>query len=682
MWTRRSASRCGWSFPSCSRPSAPPCCAWRRTPGKRWPWATASACWWTGASRRSTRPPGCTAIRKAARWRACLATRRSTCSRSRRSAAPAGRCRCRSAARRWCCPTPAPGCRGAPACSACALKTCCFPPKRSGARCLWPGRRRCRSTCAPWRCSRPAMAPNCWPAGPKTRCWPRGASAWAALPRWCRAAACSSTAPAAPASEPGVAMASLSLQDVSKIYTRKGRADNWAVKSVSMAIDDGEIIALLGSSGCGKTSTLRMIAGFESVSQGSIRIGDKTVNALAPAERNVAMAFEGYALYPPLTVYDNIAFGLLRGKVARDEVRRRVRHVAELLEIADILERYPPMLSGGQQQRVSLARALVRPADRLEPPNTPGPSPPMLPGAQKQRVSLARALVRPAALYLLDEPMSQLEPQLRSLLRGRIKDYLIAHRMTSVFVTHDQTEAVALADRIAVMSDGVLQQFASPEALKERPANLFVAGFIGEPAMNLLPAVVAHRAGRLEGLLRRPQTHAPPKARRARPPTWCAPGLSGGRAMTLLPAVVAHRAGRLEVLLGGRQGHAALRVGFGPAARIAAAAGLQDGQAVQLGVRPHKVRLDTQPPGGDRPAAGGNAQPAGDNIVQGPLAFNQWQGDQSHIGVELGGHTLLVVTDGALDLAPHSRVTLELPLAALHLFDSHTQRAVLHGADL
>ncbi|MCW5236697.1 ABC transporter ATP-binding protein [Verminephrobacter eiseniae] len=395
-------------------------------------------------------------------------------------------------------------------------------------------------------------------------------------------------------------MASLSLQDVSKIYTRKGRADNWAVKSVSMAIDDGEIIALLGSSGCGKTSTLRMIAGFESVSQGSIRIGDKIIDALAPAERNVAMAFEGYALYPPLTVYDNIAFGLLRGKVARDEVRRRVRHVAELLEIADILERYPPMLSGGQQQRVSLARALVRPAD----------------------------------LYLLDEPMSQLEPQLRSLLRGRIKDYLIAHRMTSVFVTHDQTEAVALADRIAVMSDGVLQQFASPEALKERPANLFVAGFIGEPAMNLLPAVVAHRAG------------------------------------------------RLEVLLGGRQGHEALRVSFGPAARIAAAAGLQDGQAVQLGVRPHKVRLDTQPPGGDMPAAGGNAQPAGDNIVQGPLAFNQWQGDQSHIGVELGGHTLLVVTDGALDLAPHSRVTLELPLAALHLFDSHTQRAVLHGADL
>ncbi|WP_198085713.1 ABC transporter ATP-binding protein, partial [Variovorax sp. E3] len=299
-------------------------------------------------------------------------------------------------------------------------------------------------------------------------------------------------------------MASVTLTDVSKIYTQKGRADNRAVKSVNMAIDDGEIISLLGSSGCGKTSTLRMIAGFESVSEGAIRIGGKTINDLKPAERNVAMAFEGYALYPPLTVYNNIAFSLLRGKVPREEVRQRVRHVAELLEITDILDSYPPTLSGGQQQRVSLARALVRHAD----------------------------------LYLLDEPMSQLEPQLRALLRGRIKDYLIAHRMTSVFVTHDQTEAVALSDRIAVMSGGVLQQFASPEDLKERPANLFVAGFIGEPAMNLLPATVSRREGRLE-------------------------------------AVVA--AG---------PGEEALRVSFGNVDHIATAAGLPDGHAVHLGVRP------------------------------------------------------------------------------------------------
>ena len=228
-------------------------------------------------------------------------------------------------------------------------------------------------------------------------------------------------------------MATVTLEQVSKIYKEKGKADNKAVKSVEMAIHDGEIISLLGSSGCGKTSTLRMIAGFESVSEGTIRIGDRVVNNRKPAERNVAMAFEGYALYPPLTVYDNIAFSLLRSKIPRTEVRQRVQRVAELLEITDILDAYPPTLSGGQQQRVSLARALVRSAD----------------------------------LYLLDEPMSQLEPQLRAVLRGRIKEFLIEHRMTSVFVTHDQTEAVALSDRIAVMSNGVLQQFASPADLQD-----------------------------------------------------------------------------------------------------------------------------------------------------------------------------------------------------------------------
>lgn len=380
-------------------------------------------------------------------------------------------------------------------------------------------------------------------------------------------------------------MASVTLHDVSKIYTQKGRADNRAVKSVTMAIDDGEIISLLGSSGCGKTSTLRMIAGFESVSEGTIRIGAKVINALKPAERNVAMAFEGYALYPPLTVYNNIAFSLLRGKTSRDEVQKRVRHVAELLEITDILDSYPPTLSGGQQQRVSLARALVRKAD----------------------------------LYLLDEPMSQLEPHLRAVLRGRLKEYLIEHRMTSVFVTHDQTEAVALSDRIAVMSGGVLQQFASPEDLKDRPANLFVAGFIGEPAMNLLPAMLSRRNGQLEAVVSSPDGDA-------------------------------------------------LRVKFGAVANTQSVAHLPDGHHVHLGIRPHKVRL-------------GGASDALNN-VRGTLAFNQWQGDQSHVGIDLGGHTLLVVTDGAVDLADGSSVELGLPLSALHLFDSQTEMALLHGADL
>jgi multiple sugar transport system ATP-binding protein len=249
-------------------------------------------------------------------------------------------------------------------------------------------------------------------------------------------------------------MSTLTLDDVSKVYPGSNER---SVDAVSMAIRDGEIIALLGSSGCGKTSTLRMVAGFESVTSGTIRIGDTVVNRLKPSERNVAMAFEGYALYPPLRVRDNIAFSLLRGRTPRTEIDKRVRTVSDMLEIGPLLEKYPPSLSGGQQQRVSLARALVR----------------------------------NASAFLLDEPMSQLEPQLRALLRARIKDHMTLHKMTTVIVTHDQTEAMALSDRVAVMDKGVLQQFATPEELRERPANLFVASFIGEPPMNLYKAEVS-----------------------------------------------------------------------------------------------------------------------------------------------------------------------------------------------
>ncbi|MBX6321982.1 MAG: ABC transporter ATP-binding protein [Rhodospirillaceae bacterium] len=249
-------------------------------------------------------------------------------------------------------------------------------------------------------------------------------------------------------------MASLVLDRVSKIYRPRGRAPVLAVDGVSLDVKDGEIVGLLGSSGCGKTSTLRMIAGFEAVSAGAIRIDERPVHDLPPARRNVAMAFEGYALYPPLRVRENIGFALLRERRPGSEIAERVRAIAELLEITDILDRYPATISSGQQQRTSLARALIR----------------------------------RAPVSLLDEPMSQLEPQLRAILRARLKDYLIEHRMTTVFVTHDQTEAIALADRIAVMETGVLQQYATPSELKERPSNMFVASFIGEPPMNLVEA--------------------------------------------------------------------------------------------------------------------------------------------------------------------------------------------------
>ncbi|MCB1969202.1 MAG: ABC transporter ATP-binding protein [Geminicoccaceae bacterium] len=307
-------------------------------------------------------------------------------------------------------------------------------------------------------------------------------------------------------------MAELVLDTVCKTYDPRSRHPVMAVDHVDMPIKDGEIVGLLGSSGCGKTSTLRMIAGFESVTSGEIRLGERVINTLPPASRNVAMAFEGYALYPPLRIKDNIGFALLRDRRPKAEVAAKVDEVADLLEIDDILDRFPPTISAGQQQRTSLARALIRDADA----------------------------------YLLDEPMSQLEPQLRAILRARIKDWLITRKMTTVFVTHDQTEAIALADRIAVMEKGVLQQFATPSQLKERPANLFVASFIGEPPMNIYEAKV-------------------------------------------------RKDGELLQLVAIDQGSEAFRVPL-PARDQApeAHSGLHDGQEVYLGVRPHKVQLGGQ----------------------------------------------------------------------------------------
>lgn len=254
----------------------------------------------------------------------------------------------------------------------------------------------------------------------------------------------------------------LSLKSVDKFYGPVGKGVH-AVKDITMDVPKGDIIALLGSSGCGKTSTLRMIAGFEAVSRGTIELAGKQVQTLPPVRRNVAMAFEGYSLYPTVTVRDNIAFALKASRLAEAEVARRVGHVAEMLEITDILDRFPFSISGGQQQRASLARALVRDAD----------------------------------LHLLDEPMGQLEPQLRTLLRGRIKHYIKERGLTAILVTHDQTEANALADRIAVMEGGVLQQYGSPAEIKERPANLFTGTFVGEPPMNVFAATASVSGGML-----------------------------------------------------------------------------------------------------------------------------------------------------------------------------------------
>ena len=258
----------------------------------------------------------------------------------------------------------------------------------------------------------------------------------------------------------------LKLDKLDKFY---GAMDTGvhAVRDFSMDVAKGDIVALLGSSGCGKTSTLRMIAGFEETSRGSITLSGREIHTLPPVKRHVAMAFEGYSLYPTVNVRDNIAFALKAARLPEAEVTAKVREVAEMLEIADILNRMPNSLSGGQQQRASLARALIREAD----------------------------------LFLLDEPMGQLEPQLRTILRGRLKHFIKERGMTAILVTHDQTEANALADKIAVMEDGELQQYASPSEIKDRPANLFTGTFVGEPPMNVFPVAATSEGGNLHLLL-------------------------------------------------------------------------------------------------------------------------------------------------------------------------------------
>ena len=226
-----------------------------------------------------------------------------------------------------------------------------------------------------------------------------------------------------------------------------------AVKELSLEIDDGEFLVLVGPSGCGKSTALRMLAGLEEISDGRIAIGDRVVNDVPPGARDVAMVFQSYALYPQMSVYDNLAFGLRNQKVEKAEIDRRVQDAAKILELEPLLTRKPKQLSGGQRQRVALGRAIVR-----EP-----------------------------QVFLMDEPLSNLDAQLRVATRAEILKLQERLETTTIYVTHDQVEAMTMGDKIAVMRAGVLQQLGSPEELYTTPRNVFVAGFIGSPSMNLVP---------------------------------------------------------------------------------------------------------------------------------------------------------------------------------------------------
>jgi multiple sugar transport system ATP-binding protein len=244
-------------------------------------------------------------------------------------------------------------------------------------------------------------------------------------------------------------MASITFDHVTKQFD-----ETKAVDDLSIAVADGEFLVLVGPSGCGKTTALRMLAGLEEISDGRIKIGDRVVNNVTPGARNVAMVFQSYALYPHMTVYDNLAFSLRNFKVPKQDIKRRVQQAAEILELDALLSRKPKQLSGGQRQRVALGRAIVREPDA----------------------------------FLMDEPLSNLDAALRVQTRAEILKLQKRLDTTTIYVTHDQVEAMTMGDRIAVMSKGVLQQIGSPEDLYTKPANTFVARFIGSPSMNVLPA--------------------------------------------------------------------------------------------------------------------------------------------------------------------------------------------------
>jgi len=373
-------------------------------------------------------------------------------------------------------------------------------------------------------------------------------------------------------------MARVVLEDLVKVYPQKNAPDVRAVRGINLTVEDREFMVLVGPSGCGKSTTLRMIAGLEEISGGRILIGDRVVNDVAPKDRDIAMVFQNYALYPHLSVYENLAFGLKLRRMPKPEIDRRVREAATLLGLEACLRRKPRALSGGQRQRVAVGRAMVR-----QP-----------------------------AVFLFDEPLSNLDAQMRVTMRAELSKLHARLGATMVYVTHDQMEAMSMGDRICVLRDGDIQQVDEPLAIYHRPTNLFVAGFIGSPPMNFFRGSILPAAGRQ---------------------AFVTDYVEGAVPMALpLTAALLDRAADML------------------------------GQPLVLGIRPEDVRV-----------AGG---PGSDGAVEGVIEVAEPMGAETYLYLRAAGLPCVARVRSDEEYRPAQRIALGLDLDRAHLFDAKTEKVL------
>ncbi|RKD32735.1 ABC transporter ATP-binding protein [Thermohalobacter berrensis] len=371
-------------------------------------------------------------------------------------------------------------------------------------------------------------------------------------------------------------MAGLTFKNIWKIYP----GDVTAVEDFNLEIEDKEFIVLVGPSGCGKSTTLRMVAGLEEISKGELYIGDKLVNDVAPKDRDIAMVFQNYALYPHMSVYDNMAFGLKLRKVPKDEIDRKVKEAAKILGIEQLLDRKPKALSGGQRQRVALGRAIVR-----EP-----------------------------KVFLMDEPLSNLDAKLRVQTRTEIIKLHKKLQTTFIYVTHDQTEAMTMGDRIVVMKDGRIQQAATPQEVYEKPANVFVGGFIGSPQMNFINVKVVGES--IE------DCH-----------------LKFGDTKVKLPE------GKAKIVK--EKGYF--------------------GKEVILGIRPEDIHSEKV-----------FIESSKDSVVNAYVDVTEMMGSETYLYLDIEGNNVIARVDARTKVNPGDKIELAFDKNRMHLFDKDTEMAIVN----